>query len=99
MFGLGGIFVEVMRDVSMRAVPLKPYEAEGMIKEIKGYEVLKGIRGREPADIPALSNLLLGISKLLEECGDRITEFEINPLIVLPQGKGAIAADCLMVLK
>ncbi|MEI9479826.1 MAG: acetate--CoA ligase family protein, partial [Deltaproteobacteria bacterium] len=99
MFGLGGIFVEVMRDVSMRAIPLKPYEAEGMIKEVKGYEVLKGIRGREPADVPALTHLLLGISRLLEECGDRITEFEINPLIVLPKGGGAIAADCLMVLK
>jgi acetyltransferase len=99
LFGLGGVFVEVLRDVSMRVVPLKEFDAHAMIKEIKGYEILKGTRGREEADIPALVDLLLKVSRLLEEIGDQLAEFEINPLIVLPKGRGAIAADCLMVLK
>jgi acetyltransferase len=83
----------------MRVVPLKEFDAHAMIKEIKGYEILKGTRGREEADIPALVDLLLKVSRLLEEIGDQLAEFEINPLIVLPKGGGAIAADCLMVLK
>ena len=99
MFGLGGIFVEVLRDVSMRVVPLTNHDAETMVQQIKGYKVLKGTRGREEADIPDLINNILGVSQLLKDCGKWIMEFEINPLIVLPKGQGAVAADCLIVVK
>jgi acetyltransferase len=99
MFGLGGIFVEILRDVSLRVTPLRESEAEAMIEEIKGYQVLKGARGRKESDIPAIVNVLLQVSRLLENYGDHLTEFEINPLIVLASGQGAYAADCLMILK
>lgn len=99
MVGLGGILVEVLRDVSLRVVPLNRYDAETMVRELKGYQVLKGARGRKEADIPALVDCLLRVSRLLEDCGQHLREFEINPLMVLPQGQGAIAADCLMVLQ
>jgi len=99
MFGLGGIFVEVLRDVSMRVVPLSRFDAEEMVREIKGYKLLKGVRGRGEADIEQLIEVILGVSNLFRDYGKWILEFEINPLIVLPKGQGVVAADCLMVLK
>jgi acyl-CoA synthetase (NDP forming) len=99
VFGLGGIFVEILRDVSLRVTPLRRSDAEAMIEEIKGYQVLKGARVRKESDIPAIVNVLLQVSRLLEDYGDHLMEFEINPLIVLPSGQGAYAADCLMILK
>lgn len=99
MFGLGGIFVEILRDVSLRVVPLSGRDAETMIEQIRGYQILKGARGREEADLSAIVDLLLKVSKLLVDYGESLIEFEINPLIVLPKGQGVCAADCLMVLK
>ena len=63
MFGLGGIFVEVLKDVSFRLIPIVKRDAEEMIKEIKGYALLNGYRGQEPADIPSLVDVLLKVSK------------------------------------
>lgn len=89
MFGLGGIFVEVYRDVSFRVVPIEKRDALMMISEIKGYSILKGIRGRKPADIDAIANVLMAVSGMAEK--ENIIELDINPLIV--GEKGAVVVD------
>ncbi len=89
MFGLGGIFVEVYRDVSFRVIPVDRKEALGMISEIKGYPILKGIRGKKPADIDAIAHVLVSVSDMAEK--ENIVELDINPLIV--NDSGAIAVD------
>ncbi|SNQ59873.1 acetate--CoA ligase family protein [Candidatus Methanoperedens nitratireducens] len=89
MFGLGGIFVEVYRDVSFRVVPIEKKDALMMISEIKGYPVLKGVRGRKPADIDAITDVLMAVSGMAEK--ENIIELDINPLIV--GEKGAVAVD------
>ncbi|MDO8740348.1 MAG: acetate--CoA ligase family protein [Candidatus Woesearchaeota archaeon] len=81
MFGLGGIFVEIMKDVSFRIAPIDKNEAMEMIKEIKGYEVLKGARGSEKANINAIADIILKLSKLaIKE--KNIVELDFNPVIV-----------------
>jgi len=89
MFGLGGIFVEIYKDVSFRVTPIDKKEALEMISEIKGYPILKGIRGRKPADIDAVADVLVSVSELAQK--ENIVELDINPLIV--GEKGAIAVD------
>jgi acyl-CoA synthetase (NDP forming) len=89
MFGLGGIFVEVYKDVSFRVVPVDKSDALDMIAEIKGYPILKGIRGRKPADIDAIARVLVSVSDMAEK--ENIIELDINPLIV--SESGAIAVD------
>jgi len=89
MFGLGGIFVEVYKDVSFRVVPIGRKEALEMISEIKGYPILKGIRGRKPADIEKVARVLAAVSDMAKK--ENIIELDINPLIV--GEKGAIAVD------
>jgi acyl-CoA synthetase (NDP forming) len=89
MFGLGGIFVEVYKDVTFRVVPIDKSDALSMISEIKGYPILKGIRGRMPADIDAIARVLVSVSDLAEK--ENIIELDINPLIV--SESGAIAVD------
>jgi acetyltransferase len=98
-FGLGGIFVEVLKDISLRVAPLSTSDAEQMVKEIKGYQILQGIRGKKPADVKAIVDVLLRISRLAQDCRDIITEIDINPLIVFDEGRGVKAADALVVLK
>jgi len=89
MFGLGGIFVEVYKDVSFRVVPIERNDALDMISEIKGYPILKGIRGRKPADIEAIACVLVAVSGMAQK--ENIVELDINPLIV--GETGAIAVD------
>lgn len=89
MFGLGGIFVEVYKDVSFRVTPIEKKEALEMISEIKGFPILKGIRGRKPADVDAVAQVLVCISEMAEK--ENIVELDINPLIV--GEKGAVAVD------
>ncbi len=79
MFGLGGIFVEVYKDVSFRVAPIGIKEARDMISEIKGYPILKGIRGRKPADIDAIARVLVSVSEMAQK--ENIIELDINPLI------------------
>ncbi len=98
-FGLGGIFVEVLKDISLRVAPLSTSDAEQMVKEIKGYQILQGVRGRKPSDVAAIVDVLLRISRLAQDCKDIITEIDINPLIVFDEGGGLKAADALVVLK
>ena len=95
MFGLGGVFVEVLHDVSFRVAPLARRDAEEMIHEVKGYPLLEGVRGMQPADIETLVEVILKVSRLAVDFAGEIEEFDINPLIVLPDG--ALAADALIV--
>ena len=99
MFGLGGIFVEVMRDVTFRLVPLTLGEAQAMIREVRGFGLLAGARGRPPADLDALAAALVSISRLAHDLGDRLDELDVNPLMVLPAGRGVRVADALLVLR
>lgn len=97
MFGLGGIFVEVLKDVSFRVAPVSPGDARDMIEEIKGREVLKGVRGKPPVDTEAIVDVILKVSALVSDYRDSIEELDINPLLVFP--KGVKAADALLVVK
>jgi acyl-CoA synthetase (NDP forming) len=96
MFGLGGIFVEVLKDVSFKIIPVNKRDAQKMIQEIKGYPLLQGYRGKEPADIPALVDLILKISKFVDE-NPKIKELELNP--ILAYSEGAIAVDARIILE
>jgi acyl-CoA synthetase (NDP forming) len=93
MFGLGGIFVEVLRDVTLRIAPLRKPDALDMVKEIKGYQILKGVRGEPPADIDSIIEVLLNISRISSD-NPEISELDINPLVVYE--KGACAVDARM---
>jgi len=96
MFGLGGIFVEILRDVSFRIAPISEDEAKEMITEIKAYPVLKGYRGMPPADIEAIVQILLNTSKLVVDHLE-IKELDLNPVIVYE--KGAITVDARIILE
>ncbi|MBC8314981.1 MAG: acetate--CoA ligase family protein [Bacteroidales bacterium] len=96
MFGLGGIFVEILKDVSMRVAPLSFEDAMEMIKEIKGFKVLTGARGRSKADIHAIAGVLVKVSRMALDLEDQIAELDINPLLVMPEGKGVCVADALV---
>ena len=89
MVGLGGIFVEVYRDVSFRVVPVEMRDALTMISEIKAYPILRGIRGKKPADIDAIARVLTSVSSMAGK--ENIIELDINPLIV--NESGAVAVD------
>lgn len=80
MFGLGGIFVEIMKDVSFRLIPVKPLDAKEMIKEIKGYPLLNGYRGQPPADIAELERFIIQVSDFIED-NPNIKELDLNPVI------------------
>jgi acetate---CoA ligase (ADP-forming) len=95
--GLGGIFVEVLKDVATRVAPLRKEDARAMIDELKGRALLEGVRGSLPRDTEALVDILVRVSRLAIEMEDLIQEMDINPLIVQPRGEGAVAADALIV--
>ncbi|MHB1323057.1 MAG: acetate--CoA ligase family protein [Coriobacteriia bacterium] len=92
MFGLGGIYVEVLKDVTFRLCPVLPDEARQMITEIRSVALLRGSRGAPPADTDAIVDVICKVSALATEFDD-ITELDINPLVVLDRGHGAVAAD------
>lgn len=94
-FGLGGIFVELLEDVAFRVVPITKKDAEKMMKEIKGYKILSGFRGKK-YDTGAIIDALMKISKMLDE-NQNIAELDLNPIIALP--KGTIAVDARIVLE
>jgi acyl-CoA synthetase (NDP forming) len=96
MFGLGGILVELLKDVSFRVIPVERRDAQEMIKEIKGYPLLQGYRGKEPANLSALVEIILKISKLIEE-NPQIKELELNPVFAY-QNK-AVAVDARIILE
>jgi len=92
LFGLGGIFVEVLKDVAMRVVPIGETEAREMIDEIKGAPILKGFRGQAPSDIDALVRCLCRVSALLDDHPEIVT-IDMNPLMVFAEGQGCVAVD------
>lgn len=98
MFGLGGIYVEILKDVRFAIAPVNKSEAQEMIIGIKAYPVLAGLRGEKLSDIDALINVILKVSKLSCDFVE-IEEFEINPLIVFEEGRGVLAVDMRLTLK
>jgi len=96
MFGLGGILVEVLKDVSFRIVPLTKKDAREMIKEIKGYPVLEGYRGQEAADVPFLEELVVKVSDFVEK-NPEIKELDLNPVFAYKDG--AVAVDARIILE
>jgi acetyltransferase len=98
LFGLGGIFVEIIKDVSVRVLPVTRKDVRNMISEIRGYQVLQGTRGRRPADLEAIIQVLLKTARLAAELKDVVAEVDINPLIVGEANQGAKAADALITL-
>jgi len=97
MFGLGGIYVELYRDVSFRVAPLSESAAEFMMKETKAYDLLNGARGRDKYDTRSIKSCLLRLSQLAQDFPE-IRELDINPLIVLKEGKGCFVADAKIVI-
>jgi len=98
MFGMGGIFVEVFKDVAFRLAPIGRSEAHLLIREIKGFKLLTGFRGRPRADLEALERAIVSLSDLAVNHPE-IMEMDINPLLVHGEGKGATLVDCRMILK
>ncbi|MBN1655462.1 MAG: acetate--CoA ligase family protein [Deltaproteobacteria bacterium] len=98
MFGLGGTFVEAIKDVSFRLAPMWEISAEIMIESIKAYKILQGVRGAPAADIAAIKDCILRLSQLAANHPE-IKELDINPLIVYPEGEGCVVADSRILLK
>ena len=92
MFGLGGIYIEILKDVSFRIAPIGLNEAEEMIQEIRSFPLLKGARGERPVDINAVVDNILRLSQLVTDFPE-IIEMDINPLLVFPEGGGTMALD------
>jgi acyl-CoA synthetase (NDP forming) len=97
MFGLGGVFVEVLKDVTFRAAPFDATEAHKMIREIRGYAMLEGVRGAPPADVDALAEMLAALSRFAAANAGQLDSIDLNPLRVLEKGKGVVALDALIV--
>ncbi len=97
MLGLGGIYIEVLRDAVFALAPLTLDDAQGMIGRLKGRAILDGVRGEPPADIGALAELLVSVSRLAAAHADDIAEIDLNPVLLYPVGRGAVAVDALVV--
>jgi len=95
MFGLGGIFVEVLKDVTFRIAPITEEEAKEMISEIKAYPILKGYRGNPPADIDSIAKILVNTSKLIID-HQEIKELDLNPIIVYESGAKTVDARIIL---
>jgi 4-hydroxybutyrate---CoA ligase (ADP-forming) len=98
MFGLGGIYVEVLKDVVFRVAPIHEQEAINMVESIKTIKLLKGVRGEKPSDLKAIADSLQRLSQLVVDFQE-IKEFDINPLLVLEEGKGARVVDARIILR
>ncbi|WP_462272236.1 acetate--CoA ligase alpha subunit [Methanohalophilus sp.] len=98
MFGLGGTYVEILKDVSFRLAPLNEKDAHSMISSIRSHPLLTGVRGEKAYDVDAVVDVLVHVSRLVEDF-PQILEFEINPLMVLPEGEGCFAMDMRLTLK
>lgn len=98
MFGLGGIYVEVMKDVSFRALPVTHGEALAMMKGIRGYPLLLGVRGEAKKDIGSIADVMTKVGQILSCCSD-ITDIEINPLVAYDEGEGVKAVDVRVLIK
>ncbi|MGN9814659.1 acetate--CoA ligase family protein [Streptomyces sp. SD11] len=93
--GLGGVLVEVLRDTAVRVPPFGEDQARSMLDELRGRALLDGVRGRPPADLDALVEVILRVQRMALELDTELSELDINPLMVLPRGQGAVALDAL----
>lgn len=98
MFGLGGIYVEVLKDVAFRIAPLSIESADAMIREIQSFPLLRGVRGEAPADIEGIRDALLRVSQMAVDFPE-IIEADINPLLVCPEGQGVVAVDARITIQ
>jgi acetyltransferase len=98
LVGLGGVYVEVFGDVTLRVAPVSEGEARKMFAEIRGGKLLEGVRGQPPADLDTLARVSQRISQLVCDL-PQIKELDLNPIKVLPQGQGCLVVDCRMVLE
>ncbi|MFE0421672.1 acetate--CoA ligase family protein [Streptomyces sp. NPDC058953] len=97
--GLGGVLVEVLRDTAVRVPPFGEGQARAMLAELRGRALLDGVRGGPPMDVDALVEVVLRVQRMALELGDDLSELDINPLMVLPRGQGAVALDALAVCR
>src|SRR4030042_247436 len=95
MFGLGGIFVEILKDVSFRVVPIDRVDAMEMLDEIKAKKILDGVRGMPPSDRKTLADILVKTSRMLEECPE-IKELDMNPILAYPDGARIVDGRIIM---
>ncbi len=96
LFGLGGIYAELLKDVSLRVPPLAHRDAREMLEELKGIEMLRGARGRARGDEQAVVDIILKVSRLAADFAEKLETIELNPIMVLPEGQGAVAVDTLI---
>ena len=96
--GLGGIFVEILKDVSLRLAPVDRRTVLSMLQELEGLPLLQGARGTPPRDVEALVSLVQSVSRMALEEPD-LVELDVNPVMVLEKGRGAVAVDALIVRK
>ncbi len=96
MFGLGGVLVEILKDVSFRIVPLLKRDAKEMVRDIKGFPLLQGYRGSEPVDVENLENMLLKVSDFVEKTPE-VKELDLNPIFAYKDG--AVAVDARVILE
>jgi acetyltransferase len=94
--GLGGILVELLKDIAVGIPPLSPRQARDMLIRLRGFAILGGVRGKAPADVEALCETIVSVSRLAVSLGDRLAGLDINPLIVLPKGQGVVAVDAVV---
>lgn len=97
--GLGGIFVEVLKDAAIRLLPVDQEEAWAMLRELKGYKILQGVRGQPPRDTAALVHAMLGLSEIFASYRDYLSDLEFNPIMLRAAGKGLAAVDVRMIRK
>ncbi|WP_169804107.1 acetate--CoA ligase family protein, partial [Variovorax soli] len=98
MFGLGGIHVETLRDVSLRVLPITRDDALSMVRELRAFSILDGARGRAPVDVDSLADALCALADFALRAGDSLASAEINPLIARPRTEGGcVAVDALVV--
>ncbi len=98
-FGMGGVFVELIKDFALRVTPVDGDDALEMIRETKAYPMLTGFRGDVQRDVAALAEVIVSVGRMVEDLKDELAELDINPVMVLPEGKGVKAVDALFVLK
>ena len=97
VMGLGGVFVEILADVAIRIPPISSAEARRALENLEGAKIFSGVRGAPPADLEALAEMAARLSWLAYDLRDDVTEMDLNPVIVLPKGQGAVAVDALLV--
>lgn len=94
--GFGGVLVELLKDVAIGIPPLARAEVDDMLRRLRGFPILGGVRGKPAADVEALRDAVVGLSRLASSLGDQLVGLDINPLIVLPKGQGVVAVDALV---